>query len=446
MSLTIRYNHEAILMHRTMSDNQAVLEKSSEKVASAQRVTGAADDVSGYAISERMRGMIRDLAQDVRNTQNGNSLLNVAEGAVSDTVDILRVMQSKAIDAANDTNDDEDRAVIQKEYDQYIDQIDDNARVTFNGKTLADGSKNREGEATRTSLTNSMLSADTTDITAFTDMKNRQNENLGITEDDTIELSFVKQGETVTANVSGADNMIKLIDAANKAATEEEALRTKLNGKAFDTNVLSGKVVGEDTAGVTVGTIDGQNAITIRAQEEGVSGQIAGVAVKVLDSEAKIKKNATETLNSFIETVRAEDASDNNDLVIHTGPKANQNLRMYMTDMRSYALGLRGADGKTLAIGTRTEANAAIQTVTNALQKALDEQTRLGSYHYRLDYTSANLSIAGENVEASDNTIRGIDIAAQMVDHTKSKILAQSSTVMLAQSNNNASDVLTLLQ
>ena len=446
MSLTIRYNHEAILMHRTMSENQAALQKSSEKVASAQRVTGAADDVSGYAISERMRGMIRDLAQDVRNTQNGNSLLKVAEGAVADTVDILRIMQSKAIEAANDTNDDEDRAVIQKEYNQYIDQIDDNARVTFNGKTLTDGSKNREGSATRTSLTNSMLSSDTTELTTFTDMKNRQGENLGIVENDTVEISYVKQGETVTANVLGKDNMTKLIEAANHAATAEEMLKTKLNGRAFDTEILSGKTVGKDTAGVEVSTVDGKNAITIRAEEEGVSGQIGGVAVKVLDSEANIKKNATETLNAFIETLRAEDASDDNDLIIHTGPKANQNLRMYMTDMRSYALGLRGKDGNTLSIGTRTEANAAIQTVTNALQKALDEQTRLGSYHYRLDYTKANLTIAGENVEASDNTIRGIDFASQMVDHTKHKILAQSSTVMLAQSNNNASDVLTLLQ
>ena len=102
------------------------------------RINSAADDASGYAISERMRTQIRSLDQANANSQNASSLLRVADGALSSSVEIMRFMKEKAINAANDTNTDEDRAIIQKELDQQIDQINDNANVTFNGKYLFD--------------------------------------------------------------------------------------------------------------------------------------------------------------------------------------------------------------------------------------------------------------------------------------------------------------------
>ena len=79
-------------------------------------------------------------------------MLKVAEGAVSSTVDILKTMKEKAINAANDSNTDADRATIQKELDQSIDQIDDNANVTYNGKYLVDGSHNSKTTATTTAM------------------------------------------------------------------------------------------------------------------------------------------------------------------------------------------------------------------------------------------------------------------------------------------------------
>lgn len=98
------------------------------------KINGAADDASGYAISERMRVQVRGLNQDIDNTQNAISMMKTAEGAISSTVEILKTMKEKAINAANDTNTDVDRATIQKELNQAIDQVDDNASVTFNNK------------------------------------------------------------------------------------------------------------------------------------------------------------------------------------------------------------------------------------------------------------------------------------------------------------------------
>ena len=132
--MVVKNNMSAINTLNTLNKNHSALAKSLQKVSSGMRINSAADDASGYAISERMRVQIRSLDQDNRNTQNGNSMMKVAEGAVSSTVEILKTLKEKVINAANDTNTDSDRQQIQKELDQSIDQINDNANVTYNGK------------------------------------------------------------------------------------------------------------------------------------------------------------------------------------------------------------------------------------------------------------------------------------------------------------------------
>ena len=143
MAMVVKNNMSAINTLNILNKNSNALAKSLQKVSSGMRINSAADDASGYAISERMRVQIKSLDQDNRNTQNGNSMMRVAEGAVSSTVDILKTLKEKVINAANDTNTDIDRKTIQKELDQSIDQIDDNANVTYNGKYLVDGSHNQ---------------------------------------------------------------------------------------------------------------------------------------------------------------------------------------------------------------------------------------------------------------------------------------------------------------
>ena len=139
MSMVVKNNMSAVNSLNILDKNSDALAKSLAKVSSGMKINGAADDASGYAISERMRVQMRSLDQDVQNAQNATSLLKVAEGAVSSTVEILKTLKEKAINAANDTNTDLDRQTIQKEIEQSIDQINDNALVTYNGKYLLDG-------------------------------------------------------------------------------------------------------------------------------------------------------------------------------------------------------------------------------------------------------------------------------------------------------------------
>jgi flagellin len=220
MAMVVKNNMSAVRTLNTLNSNSSALQKSLAKVSSGMKINSAKDDASGYAISERMRVQIRSLDQANQNTQNASSLMKTAEGAVSSTVEILKSLKEKAINAATDTNTDQDRATIQKEIDQFIDQIDDNALVTFNGKYLVDGSKSVKGEATRTTMTNQSLSTDATGFTKLTDLKNRNNENLEIASNDKVTASFVMGGKTYTttytvSNTSVQDVFRKLNDEYN---------------------------------------------------------------------------------------------------------------------------------------------------------------------------------------------------------------------------------------
>jgi len=140
MSMVVKNNMSAVKTLNTLNKNSSELAKSLEKVSSGMKINSAKDDAASFAISEKMREQIRSMEQDSRNVQNATSMLKVAEGAVNATVEILRTIKEKAIDAATDTNTDQDRKIIQKEIDQFMDQVNDNALVTFNSKYLLDGS------------------------------------------------------------------------------------------------------------------------------------------------------------------------------------------------------------------------------------------------------------------------------------------------------------------
>ena len=441
MSMVVKNNMSAVSTLNTLNKNSSALASSLKKVSSGMKINSAADDASGYAISERMRVQIRGLDQANQNTQNGTSMMKVAEGAVSSTVDILKTLKEKVINAANDTNTDSDRATIQKELDQSIDQINDNANVTYNGKYLVDGSHNSKVQTTTTAMTNESLFSTTTGSTAFCAMQDRNGNSLNINSLDTVTISFVKEGKTYSATASATNNLDKLIENAN-AATDGKGKAVN----AFNTVIKTGSFIGKDIAGDTVHTADEKNALTISAAGSGVANQISGITISVTNTQGQVQKSANAVLDNFSESIRAQNKSDDNAINLQVGTKANQSIRVGLTDMRAEALGLQSSTGQTIQIGTQQQANAAVNVLDNAVQKALDQQTTIGSVQSRLSYTSSNLTTASENVQASESTIRDADMAKEMTEYTKNNVLLQAAQSMLAQANQSSSSVLSLLQ
>lgn len=440
MAMVVKNNMQALNTLNTLNSNTNALTSSLKKVSSGMKINSAQDDASGYAISERMRVQIRSLDQAKANTNSGNSLLKVAEGAVSSTVEILKTLKEKVINAANDTNTDEDRATIQKELNQSIDQINDNASVTFNGKFLVDGTHNVKTTATTTALTNQSLSASTTSATGLTDLANRNGDSLNIQSTDTVTISYTKNGVTYTCSMQVSNNSLSSIISS---ATQNDGT-TKFSA---DFSFSSGtSLIGVDGSGNSVYTASGESALTITAGASGIGGQIAGLSISITDNQGNARKAANSALDAFSESIRAVNESGDNSIHLQIGTKANQTINVGMTDMRAVALGLQGDDGATLNVGTREKANAAITVLDNAIQKALDQQTSIGAAESRLDYTAANLTTASENVTNAESTIRDADMAKEMTEYTKNNVLMQAAQSMLAQANQNSSNVLSLLQ
>ena len=458
MAMVVKNNMSAVNTLNTLNKNQSALSQSLQKVSSGMKINSAGDDASGMAISERMRVQVRSLDQDDKNTKNGAALLRTAEGAVQSTIEVLKTLKEKAINAANDTNTDGDRRLIQIEVEKMIDQIDENALTTYNGKYLIDGSRNAfvggelpAARGTQTSLTNMSLSTDTGGLTNLLDLKRRDGNDVGIHSSDTITASWTRNGVTYSKSISPIGTSTPLVAAIGLITASDAGFYREDD------------VVGVDEHGEFVRTPDNQPAITIRANSAGVNGQIAGVTFRVTNNEGKMRNEVNAVLDAFKETVRAQDPSPDNALVLQTGTRANQEIKVGFTDMRSAALGLQSQDGNgwdrqphggseivgtgpKIQVTTREAANAAINVFENALIRATDEAVNIGAVQNRLKYTSNNLVVASENVQASESTIRDADMAKEMTAYTKNNVLTQAAQAMLAQANQSSSTVLSLLK
>lgn len=139
--MRINNNISALNAWRGLTNTDNALSKSLEKLSSGLRINRAGDDAAGLAISEKMRGQIRGLNMAMKNAQDGISLIQTAEGALTESHAILQRMRELAVQAANDTNDDAvDRAALQAEVDALIEELDRIATTTeFNGKALLNG-------------------------------------------------------------------------------------------------------------------------------------------------------------------------------------------------------------------------------------------------------------------------------------------------------------------
>ncbi|MFP7470737.1 flagellin Hag [Niallia taxi] len=138
--MRINHNIAALNTYRQLSSATTAQSKSMEKLSSGQRINRAGDDAAGLAISEKMRGQIRGLDQASRNSQDGISLIQTAEGALNETHAILQRMRELAVQGGNDTNTTDDRTQIQTELDQLKEEIDRISETTeFNTQNLLDG-------------------------------------------------------------------------------------------------------------------------------------------------------------------------------------------------------------------------------------------------------------------------------------------------------------------
>ena len=435
MSMVIKTNMDAMRTLNQMTANQSAAQKYLGKVSTGMKIRNAQDDASAYAISEHMRVRIRALDQAHSNTQNGSNMLKTAETAVANIVDAIKTLKEKAINSANDSNSNEDRLLIQKEFDQFVDAIDDNALITFNNKYLIDGTRNNAFKPAKTILLNQKLSAATTVDDTLTSLKNRAGEDLGIQETDYYQVSWVMDGK-----LSEASGRV-----GSKTLTDILQITNVSDLQATTDGLITGIT---DKFGKDVYTPDKAQGLVISSLgtgDDAIKNQITGFTISITDADGNVKKSVNSVLDQFNQYQRAETQTGDQALSFHVGADSNFATKFALMDMRAAALGLKGSNGNILSISTKNDANAAINVLDNVLQKVLDQQSIIGAALSRLERTSTNLTTSITDDQSSESTIRDADMAKEMAGYTKYNLLTQTSQAMLAQANQNPNSVLYLL-
>ncbi len=390
--MIIQHNIAALNAHRQLSTNNANVAKSLEKLSSGFRINKAGDDAAGLAISEKMRGQISGLGQATRNAQDGISLIQTGEGALSETHSILQRMRELAVQSANGTYDDStDRANLNKEVTALKSEIDRIANSTeFNGKKLLNGNMgNYDGVITVASAGSVTVSGGK------------------LSAGDTFQFDTSSAGVVTADNTSGV--------ASLTGAT--------VNGDASNPT-------GAGTYKFTVA----MNKATATAENY---EKWNGVQITVT-STASAVANGT-----FVVADANGDGSIGGGLTLQIGANgaSDQRVSLSVGDMSSTGIGVNSID-----ISTQDNANNAIASIDAAINKVSGTRADLGALQNRLDHTINNLGTSKENLTAAESRIRDVDMAAEMMTYTKNNILTQAAQAMLAQANTLPQGVLQLLK
>lgn len=393
--MIINHNIAALNTYRSLSNNNVVASKSLEKLSSGLRINRAGDDAAGLAISEKMRGQIRGLEQAVRNSQDGISLIQTAEGALNETHSILQRMRELAVQASNDTNTDADRAEIQNEIDQLTSEIDRiGATTEFNTKKLLKG----DLAGVSASVNGSMIFEQSNEDIAFTKLESNV---YAATISDTVRIRLVTETSTaMTFSVSYALGAATTVGNINISTANGTVIWSTTSTAVADINIGS----------VTLSGWDVGDTLTI----------------SITSSEA---------------AVTTDDA-----LRFHIGANTAQEIAVGIKDMRAEALGIKTSSGDNLNVSTQFQAEASVVQLDAAIAKVSAERSKLGAYQNRLEHTINNLGTSSENLTAAESRIRDVDMAKEMMEFTKMNILSQAAQAMLAQANQMPQGVLQLLR
>ena len=400
MGLRINNNIAAMNAYRNLSVTDGQMSKSLEKLSSGFRINRAADDAAGLSISEGLRSQVGGLKVAVRNAQDGISLVQTAEGALTEVHALLQRARDLAVQSANTgTTSDEAREAAATEVRQALEEIDRiSAATEFGGKKLLDGSVSGgfkfhvgSGAGTENQVTVDIDSMDAEGLGLSGTSASSTSANLAsavydtAADGNTFSISVTDDGITnaVSFDLSGT------YDLATSAGRED--LVSDINTALSAANVgVSAQIVGGDTAGTYAvkfsSNATGADVTDLTVSGDGVAGGL-GAMTEVVGS-------GTGGIADLIE------AGD--------------------TD--------------------------AITRLDDAIVEVSTQRANLGAYQNRLEHTIANLSVTQENLAASESRIRDTDMAQEMVAFTRSQILTQAGTAMLAQANQAPQSVLSLLR
>ena len=477
--MVVQHNLTAMNSNRMLGLTQSSQAKSTEKLSSGYKINRAADDAAGLSISEKMRKQIRGLTQASANAEDGISTVQTAEGALNEVQDMLQRMNELAVKASNGTNSENDRTYIQNEIDQLTTEIDRVAETTkFNETYLLKGDKDAVkgysysyGTDTRAGATfakgkDSTVTGSNTGAKITVSAATPDDDKAAALQNDLLK-ALQKSGAKVTiaagAKGTSADNVAITVEGYDVASDG------KVSKDGVDTGIKLTASAGNDNTG-TVALSD-----TLTLDSKAVTAAAKGAHAAFYDKDGnKISENAlsnyftSTTAQNKINTTKlkdktlydafgntvtpataniqsAQDQVGSLKLSLHVGADATSNNKIELNLDAMSAKGL-GVNGLRVDGATSTNADNAIETIKEAIQKVSTQRSALGAVQNRLEHTINNLDNVVENTTSAESAIRDTDMATEMVKYSNNNILSQAGQAMLAQANQSNQGVLSLLQ
>ncbi len=496
MAMNINTNVSSLTAQRNSAKVSDQLSTAMSRLSSGLRINSAKDDAAGLAIADRFTSQIKGVSQAMRNANDAISLSQTAEGALSSVGDNLQRIRELAVQSANATNSASDRAALQAEASQLISEVQRvSSQTDFNGVKLLDGSFNSQNfqvgaNAGQTIAVNSIVDTRTTSlgsqkltaaaapaattgtgivklgsidngITASTNLGlttnagtasnikyvanagadqiataiNNAASGIGITAtaSNSTTLSGLSVTGTVKFTLTGGSSSTASISAAVTESSDLSSLATAINGASNTTGITASFTNGNKNS-LTLSTADGRN-----------------IALSALDISGG-NSTANDSLNlgsaAVTETTPASAAAVATGTVSLSSSKgailtANASAEVFAT------AGANSSSLSTLAsvdISTAAGATSALSVLDASLAQVSNGRADLGAIQNRFATTITNLQTTSDNLSASRSRIQDADFAAETASLSRSQVLQQAATAMIAQANQMPQQVLALLR
>ena len=433
--MVVQHNITAMNANRMLGVTTTGQSKSTEKLSSGYRINRAADDAAGLSISEKMRKQIRGLSQASTNAQDGISCVQTAEGALTEVHSMLQRMNELAVKAGNGTMSEDDRQNVQDEIDQLVDEID------------------RVSETTKFNETYLLKGDDTGAKTYSASYKTPVTNDIGYAANKTAaDLAWYAEGGTTKLTLDELKSDYLEVGTDGKVALKEGK---KLYTEAADTTGQYGAQKKDKIAAVA----DIQAVLTAKSTaltlQDGTAVKEADLA-NYFDADGTYKGGlykaatdgtATEVGAEQIANYVKVTASNASDLLLSFQVGADTTSENKITvAMQSMSAKSIGVDQLKVTGSDSTNADKAVDTISDAIKKVSKQRSALGAVQNRLEHTISNLDNVVENTTSAESRIRDTDMAEEMVSYSKNNILMQAGQSMLAQANQQNQGVLSLLQ
>lgn len=468
--MKVNHNISALITNKQLLRTESNLTDAMERLSSGLKINHAKDNPAGMAISNKMTLQIDGLTQASRNASDGTSVLQTADGALSEVTSLIQRMRELAVQTASDVNTPDDKKAAQAEIDSLKQEIDRVSKDTeFNTKSLLDGSIQRRvytKNATRVSVSDSVVAGSYSvsidraaqqanmeaDNTAFNDMTaaigvsgqvNINGSLINIQDTDTYEEVYEKlreggeTGETLVDVVGGK------LSFTSTAYGEKGEISLSVNNPA-----LADKLGFAATSPVTQGntlTAFGQNAeVDIRGTNSG----FADTATVALDGNRITVSDRNGFSISFMADANLAagteidiEVTNMGSMDLQIGANENQIMTVAIPEVTTETLYLDDLD-----VTTVNGASRAIATLDEALTRVTAIRSSLGAYENRLDYAVSSLDETTENMTSALSRIQDVDMALEMSNYTQQNVLEQAAISVLTQANDLPQQTLQLLQ